>query len=523
MISSPTAPNPNKLMAQLRMMPDQQLAQYAQMHKNDPYIFPMAFQESNTRKQMRAAQNTQAPPAPKVVDQNLQEMAQPMPEDQGIATLPVGNMDFAEGGIIGYADRGLVDSEELTPEDYEFLRPNAMSNLQSIQDFLTPKAALENRRRYEQRKALANRGKMEADPYDPSKSIRRSDFTNEPYPTALPPEPRSALPKAASQPGLPGIVPTKFERTTIPASSVAETLALYDRSMPANIVDPLAKQREEANAPAIQAAGRQVSLFEQEMQNRKPAFEERLKKLDEKEGRVKSMEDRNVNMSLLEAGLSMMAGDSPHAFVNIGKGAQVGVKSYTEGLAKVEAARDKMDEARARIEEFRRNEDMMTSKERRAVLRDYDNTVSAAQKDMFNGVEKMYGIKRQDITSAIATQFAREDARAQIQSRENMGIAGIQSSENIANAQMKNAVRVAGMPTGLERILSNPALFDKYMKSQTGAANVRAESALRQEWAENPMVRQQYPKIEDYLMANGVGGQAGGGTGLKFLGSRPAQ
>jgi len=52
---------------------------------------------------------------------------------------------------------------------------------------------------------------------------------------------------------------------------------------------------------------------------------------------------------------------------------------------------------------------------------------------------------------------------------------------------------------------------------------VRAESALRQEWAENPMVRQQYPKIEDYLMANGVGGQAGGGTGLKFLGSRPAQ
>lgn len=88
---------------------------------------------------------------------------------------------------------------------------------------------------------------------------------------------------------------------------------------------------------------------------------------------------------------------------------------------------------------------------------------------------------------------------------------------------MKNQRAIAAMPTGLERILGNPELFDKYMKSQTGAANVRAESALRQEWAENPMVRQQYPKIEDYLMANGVGGQSGGGTGLKFLGSRPAQ
>jgi hypothetical protein len=30
-----------------------------------------------------------------------------VPEDQGIATLPVGNMDFAEGGIIGYADGGV--------------------------------------------------------------------------------------------------------------------------------------------------------------------------------------------------------------------------------------------------------------------------------------------------------------------------------------------------------------------------------------------------------------------------------
>jgi hypothetical protein len=31
-----------------------------------------------------------------------------VPEEQGIATLPVSNMDFAEGGIIGYADGGDV-------------------------------------------------------------------------------------------------------------------------------------------------------------------------------------------------------------------------------------------------------------------------------------------------------------------------------------------------------------------------------------------------------------------------------
>jgi len=108
-LSNPAAPNPSKLMAQLRMMPDQQLLQYAQMHKNDPYIFPMAFQESNTRKQMRAAQYPQAAQAPKVVDQNLQEMAQPMPEDQGIATLPAPNMErLAGGGIVAFDDGGQV-------------------------------------------------------------------------------------------------------------------------------------------------------------------------------------------------------------------------------------------------------------------------------------------------------------------------------------------------------------------------------------------------------------------------------
>lgn len=127
MIANPTAPNPNKLMAQLRMMPDQQLVQYAQMHKNDPYIFPMAFQESNTRKQMRAAaQNAQAVPAPKVVDQNLQEMSQAMPEDQGIGALPAPNMqNMASGGIVAFDDGGEVPRYKTggdTPGDEVFER-----------------------------------------------------------------------------------------------------------------------------------------------------------------------------------------------------------------------------------------------------------------------------------------------------------------------------------------------------------------------------------------------------------------
>jgi hypothetical protein len=132
MISNPLAPNPTQLMATLRMMPDQELFQYAQMHQSDPYIFPLTFQESNARKAARSAQQMQPGQPPKVVQQDLQQMApqhasrmggaampaqmaqgepqqpqQALPEDQGIGQLPAQNMQgMAEGGIVGYAPGG---------------------------------------------------------------------------------------------------------------------------------------------------------------------------------------------------------------------------------------------------------------------------------------------------------------------------------------------------------------------------------------------------------------------------------
>jgi hypothetical protein len=90
----------------LRFMDDRALQQYAAMHKNDPYIFPLAFQESQNRQRLRMSQQRQRPvqPQPKVADQALAQMApQPLPEDVGIGALPAPNMTMAaEGGIMGY-------------------------------------------------------------------------------------------------------------------------------------------------------------------------------------------------------------------------------------------------------------------------------------------------------------------------------------------------------------------------------------------------------------------------------------
>jgi hypothetical protein len=119
--STPAKPNADNILATLRRMPDNELLQYAQMHKNDPYIFPLTFQESNSRKQMRAEQAAQDNPTTKVVDKNLQEMAAPapqmaqgmppqqLPEDSGIGQLPAPNMqNFAAGGIVAFEDGGKV-------------------------------------------------------------------------------------------------------------------------------------------------------------------------------------------------------------------------------------------------------------------------------------------------------------------------------------------------------------------------------------------------------------------------------
>jgi hypothetical protein len=101
--------NVNQITSRLASMPDQALQQYAAMHKNDPYVMALALSESNRRKQMRQGAQMQAPQQPKVVDQEIAGMAQPMPEDTGIGQLPAPNMQsMAEGGIVAFEDGGEV-------------------------------------------------------------------------------------------------------------------------------------------------------------------------------------------------------------------------------------------------------------------------------------------------------------------------------------------------------------------------------------------------------------------------------
>ena len=99
--------NVQNISSKLASLPDQALKQYAEMHKEDPYVFSLALSESNRRKQLRM-QTQQPEQQPKVVDQELADMdvRKALPEDLGIAKLPI-NMNMAGGGIVAFNDGGM--------------------------------------------------------------------------------------------------------------------------------------------------------------------------------------------------------------------------------------------------------------------------------------------------------------------------------------------------------------------------------------------------------------------------------
>lgn len=101
--------NVQQITHKLSMLPDGELKQFAEMHKQDPYTFSLAVSESIRRKDVRSAPRPEEQ-QPTVADQQLSAMTD-LPEDVGIAALPM-SMNLASGGIVAFDDGGDVYSNE---------------------------------------------------------------------------------------------------------------------------------------------------------------------------------------------------------------------------------------------------------------------------------------------------------------------------------------------------------------------------------------------------------------------------
>jgi hypothetical protein len=423
----------------LRFMDDRALQQYAAMHKNDPYIFPLAFQESQNRQKLRMSQQAQMAqqPQPKVAEQALAQMApQPMPEEMGIGALPAGNMEgMADGGIAGYegydesgvpntfgegpvrmmAEGGVAryqvggvlgDIPGYVPGATPFMpQAGAPEELPFFQRQLA--AAREKGMQYQLSQAQARiaqgvgtapdfaliaEAQRKADAGAPP--TRRSD-----YETAAPAPAVDAAPKVDT--GRKDTSRKDTERKAPAAVAAPASAGLAGLKDPAKLYqDILAKQdykdpaadalleleaRERANA----AADRQAIVSDAE--RFKDAFKGREGRLAEREADIGKQKESNTGLALLNAGLAIMSTPGGLATA-IGKGAQVGTAQFAAGLDKIRSAQERLTEARDRLDDLKLNREESTAKEIRAAERNYRDVATNAQKRTIDGIRAAAGV-----------------------------------------------------------------------------------------------------------------------------------
>jgi hypothetical protein len=170
------------------------------------------------------------------------------------------------------------------------------------------------------------------------------------------------------------------------------------------------------------------------------AAEKRTKERGEK---LSKREADLPGLAIFQAGLAIMGGESPYALTNIGKGAGLGLKMYTEGLDKLEASREKLDESFDKIELFRQNRADMNAKEIRAAKKDIRATRVEGEKLGLDALINEGGMNRADARTAFTALIGSREKMYDITSRERLGLTGISAQRDIAGMQVTAQTNIA--------------------------------------------------------------------------------
>ena len=481
------------------LQPDSALQQYAMLHKNNPYILSLAKSESDRRKSLRAAaQGQNAGQMPTVVDQNIAGMTAPvmtqyggrvqtgsggrvqteLPEDQGIAQIPTPNMrGMADGGIAGYEDdeEGMATGgmggmfnfaqqsepvirmsgggavQKFAGKGEQLVRttdggkswfldvPAASRGNPAVASALANQKFASRQEAIEAYDAVAGGGEAptpaypnkyktpEILPYGQSKAI--NVLGNEPPPP--PPVDKTAVNKVIDSAGqAPSKVAGNYPNTPEGYRQRLDIMA----GTAAEAKDPFAALQADITAEEKAAALERKAEFEKGVTARGEAFKGKESRLAEREARFGKEDERNTGLALLEAGLGMMTSRGP-GLSGIAEGAKAGVASFAAGKQRMLAAKDKLDDARDQIEEYRRNEANMTDKERRAMNDDINRTVIQGKKEGLAGIKQAYNVNQTQALKLL--EISANDQRALLEN---------QSRERAAGA---------GSPQALYRLLGN--------------------------------------------------------------------
>lgn len=534
----------------------------------------LAVSESKRRKEMRAAGQSQSAQAqPKVVDQAITDMAPQqmpaMPEQQGIGSLPAAaQMNFADGGITGYADGGEVERYQvggpLNPSEAPYDRMNRINR------GIAAEAEAESRAKAADREAQAaaigvlpygeqmsrmgsafgnipgevlrtlvsapgyglsnlfgaSAQKQAASPaagapadqaqYNPSEATRRSMYEQAQTPSAEP----GKAPLVGAAPRAPS--------AQAPAAPAQEGLEALQKRMLSGVDAErkgLLSQRQEIAEGLKSLKEKNLGEFEAETARRGDVYKGREERQSAREKELGGMEDKNMGLALLQAGAAMMS--TPGGIgAAIGKGVAVGSERYASGMDKINTAKDKFAEAKEKLDDLRINREDMSSSERRKLKGEISSAEQDGKKFLYEGAVSDLGVKRGDVENLFKTIAAENLHKLDAASREK--IAAMQES----GAQARSKAQIEASLNTPERqafqgYLSKTVTKEKPLGDPAAAyeAMVAAkrepvtEEKLRESWFD-PIKRSQiakdYPGVktfEDYMSAVNSTGTKSPATG----------
>jgi hypothetical protein len=414
-----------------RMTPPQR-KEYAQMHKNDPYTISLLMginaQEKALRSAMQGAAQGQQGQPPTVVDQQLAQMGTPSAADTGIGTLPQQPMQMAEGGIVAFADGGTTQAEETArrARAFEQYKTDMQSRPQTdplglygaytgAKDFLSsmtedPRLSWNIQKMQDAAaEAAKNTTPYDEKALDAAASASLMDMPARPV--------TDTTPAVAKAPGTGGGITTVAPRATASPRAPAKQVSFADRMDAGMGKAPDFEARIKENTAAEEKLAREglARTKEDQAAEMKSMFTGQEDRLAKREAELGKSKDTNIAMALIQGGLSMIK-PGP-AMQAIASGAMVGTKQYGEGIAQIKASQELLDGARDRIENLRNSATSMNNREIRGEEKGIRDLLARGQREQLAGAEKAYGIKREDMRAAVASDIAVEQAGLDRQNR----------------------------------------------------------------------------------------------------------
>ena len=538
----------------LAFMKDDVLQQYAAMHKSDPYIFPLVFQESQNRKRVRMNQQMQmaGQQQPKVNEQALAQMAppqaRPMPQrqGQGIVDLSAPNMEtMADGGIAGYPDDDFVTRNQ----SVVMMAGGGVARYNGAQGSVTASSELQSllaaRERYVQAgadtsgidqaiaflQAKPGRAAAQRAAADSAPPAQMPGFADQmaqdiaPAPTTATkvaptysPDNYSGMDRrimSGSQlPSIQSITPPAkpapkpdAERKPKPDTEAArkepattDLTGMYEQALKKadEKPNPLKADLEAINAAKVKAGQENVAGIEAIQKQFADIFKGRKDRLDTREGEIGKMKDQSLGLALLNAGAAMMSTRG-----SIGQAAGAGIdkfsQQYVAGLDKINAAKDKLSDARDRLEEIEAQRGELSARELHKARNEVKTLTIAGMENLVQAAMAERKMNRAEAIAFVEQQIKVSEGAKDRSSRE--GIARLQASTaNRPGAEMQAVERIMA-----ERKIPFTEALAVYKATQR---EPQTSETLLKAWSGNMLLQQQYPNPQDYIkmMAGSTGG-----------------